>query len=645
MKRLRQDGHGISNVIIVMLSLVLVVIIVSNVVLWSYQMNQFDLDRMQEKVEINGVTKMDNSPWSTVQSEYTVSSGTRVSGSYVDTQAADGQYETFAGNTSGSQWLSGWNKRIEIIVDHSNITDVLTNFPVMLYLSDSSGRFGNNISCIFDELQNSNNRKKIAITTSDGITQCYVEIESWDAADREAWLWTKVPVIDNSHDTILYLYYDRNQADNTAYVGDTGSSAAANVWDSNFRLVLHLGEINGPNNDSTSNNNLGTPQGGVTQNIPGIIDGAEAFDGTNGKTQIPDAPSLDFAGDEITMEAWVKLDSLPTTETVLARKDNQWQIGFINSHTIRNLVKTEGVDGWTGANDENFPFQTGTWYYWTFTYDGSKITDLLDAQQVGSTHTVTGNIVPNSAPLYLAYCVYSGGYLNGTIDEIRISNNVRSNTWIEASYENDRDNLLSYGAEEVQNGQPQPLGIVGTFTIDLNLIPLTYIQTLDVQLIYRANDSSHNWYLKAFNWTSGYYSDQGFNSTTGQQPTTIWDTYAVNLTDQWRSYLSGSGAIYVEVQDAQPSANQTFVDIDFLGVTAVATQGATLSLQNNGSVTAHLIALWVDSPTIHQKYDINLILNAGDSINYTSADIDLANNTAVVKIITERGNVSVFTLS
>lgn len=74
-------------------------------------------------------------------------------------------------------------------------------------------------------------------------------------------------------------------------------------------------------------------------------------------------------------------------------------------------------------------------------------------------------------------------------------------------------------------------------------------------------------------------------------------------------------------------------------------QGATVSLQNKGSVTAHLVALWVDSPTIHQKYDINLILNAGDSINYTSADIDLPGNTAVVKIVTERGNVSVFSLS
>lgn len=45
-KHLKRDKPGISNVIVVMLSLVLVVVIVANVVLWSYQMNQFDWDKM-----------------------------------------------------------------------------------------------------------------------------------------------------------------------------------------------------------------------------------------------------------------------------------------------------------------------------------------------------------------------------------------------------------------------------------------------------------------------------------------------------------------------------------------------------------------------------------------------------------------------
>ena len=56
-RRLKRGKRGISTVIAVMLSLVLLVIIVGNVVLWSYQMNQLDIDRMQETITITDVKK------------------------------------------------------------------------------------------------------------------------------------------------------------------------------------------------------------------------------------------------------------------------------------------------------------------------------------------------------------------------------------------------------------------------------------------------------------------------------------------------------------------------------------------------------------------------------------------------------------
>jgi Na+-transporting NADH:ubiquinone oxidoreductase subunit NqrC len=56
-RRLKREKRGISTVIVVMLSLVLIVLIVGNVVLWSYQMNQLDIDRMQETITITDVKK------------------------------------------------------------------------------------------------------------------------------------------------------------------------------------------------------------------------------------------------------------------------------------------------------------------------------------------------------------------------------------------------------------------------------------------------------------------------------------------------------------------------------------------------------------------------------------------------------------
>ncbi len=54
-RSLRQNRQGLSNLIIVVLGLVILVVIVSNVILWSYQMNQIDWERSQERTEITSV--------------------------------------------------------------------------------------------------------------------------------------------------------------------------------------------------------------------------------------------------------------------------------------------------------------------------------------------------------------------------------------------------------------------------------------------------------------------------------------------------------------------------------------------------------------------------------------------------------------
>ncbi len=55
LKQFKREKRGVSNVMVVVLSLILVVIIVANVVIWSYQMSQLDWEREQEKIEITDV--------------------------------------------------------------------------------------------------------------------------------------------------------------------------------------------------------------------------------------------------------------------------------------------------------------------------------------------------------------------------------------------------------------------------------------------------------------------------------------------------------------------------------------------------------------------------------------------------------------
>ena len=145
-------------------------------------------------------------------------------------------------------------------------------------MSTSSGENNDDVSFIFDEI--GSNNKKIAVTTSDGQTECYVEIEEWNSGNEQAWLWVKVPSMSSATDSDLYLYYDTTHEDNIVYVGDPNSTPAENVWDNNFKLVTHMKDDPDISSihDSTLNDNDGTKE---SANNPiqtdGIIGKAQDF--------------------------------------------------------------------------------------------------------------------------------------------------------------------------------------------------------------------------------------------------------------------------------------------------------------------------------------------------------------------------------
>ena len=185
------------------------------------------------------------------------------------------------------------------------------------------------------------------------------------------------------------------------------------------------------------------------------------------------------------------------------------------------------------------------------------------------------------------------------------------------------------------------LDISGSFDIDLSTYPLEDIQTVEIQLRYRADDSSENWYLQAYNWTASAYSDVGFNSTAGHTPTTGWDYYAVNLTDVWQSYVHNNGTTKVKFVDQGGDSDQTSVDVDFLGVRAKM-DGIQFTFENDGGLTVHLVSLWIVNATSHQQYDISVFVNSAETKTYLRDDISLPTGSYRVKVVTERGNTAVY---
>ena len=55
-----------------------------------------------------------------------------------------------------------------------------------------------------------------------------------------------------------------------------------------------------------------------------------------------------------------------------------------------------------------------------------------------------------------------------------------------------------------------------------------------------------------------------------------------------------------------------------------------------------LVSSWIINSTIHRRYDIDLIINLGETSSYVRSDIHLPKGQYVVKVVTERGNIAIY---
>ncbi len=378
-------------------------------------------------------------------------------------------------------WLSSWSNRVRITIDETKIDADLSDFPVLVHLSSSSGVSGVDLSYVFDALGSDANRKKIALTASNGTTLLYAEIEHWDTASHQAWIWTKVPSISSSVSTDIYLYYDPNHADNTARVGDTGSTTAQNVWDDGFRAVYHMNTVGSTVQDSTRNAHHGTWVGGATSPVMGMVGPSARFTGSN-YIEVPDHDDFSLVETRhLIVSTWFSPSSLvmPTTDPAgqirllskTASGQNEWTLNYYNDGTPRDqgiawyMCNLGGglctghymwpygdprnniaVDEWehlTGRADEDSAVINGTSHtHWVSTY---KNGDFRNGQSMDATATIVpGNGV---TPFVMGHDLsWPDSWLMGRLDEVRVESAPRADAWIRASYHAQIDDLLVYAS-------------------------------------------------------------------------------------------------------------------------------------------------------------------------------------------------------
>jgi hypothetical protein len=370
-----------------------------------------------------------------------------------------------------------WGYRVEITLDHSRIDNDLVNFPVLINLSPDCGMNGADLTAVFDEV--GENSKKIAVTEDNGISQLYVEVEKWDSAAKEAWLWVSRPgwTISSVADTILYLYYDNSHEENTTYVGDKGSAPAQMVWDEGSKIVQHLGEsgsgLIGEFRDSTANGHDGTGDNGSSDGTPvrvaSIIGDGQMFDGVDDYIEMPDDDdySVPTTG-QLTISYWLS----PAVQNMTTESWGyihfigkgsvgayEWAFRLYNADynqrpqalAIYHWNPTGGSGAGSRWDHENWP--NNTWVYVTAVFGGlhNDIALYGNGELVDNDNYADYNIIPVNGPgsLRLGTRDTDGDWLNGRLDEFRISSVARSDAWIKACFNSESNNLLNIGTPEI----------------------------------------------------------------------------------------------------------------------------------------------------------------------------------------------------
>lgn len=339
-----------------------------------------------------------------------------------------------ASSSSPSNWYSSsWLYRKKLTLLGSQVPSALTDFPVLINISDSD---------LASDAQGDGD--DILFTSSDGQTKLSHEIEIYSLGILSAWVKTD---LSSGTDTEIYMYY--------GYPSALNQENAADVWSSGYEAVYHL---NNDVLDSTSNNRDGTNSG--TSDAAGKI--------ASGKDITP-ANEITFgtwsvSGQQITVQAWANFDDFDQDDPRILSKaasgsvqDHVFMLSLSGSGEtyLRSRIKT-GTNDNTGTQtllSGSSPLTAGTWYLAATTYNGSNISIYKDGSRIAD-FGHTGDLRQNAWEIWAGNNPNNNNpnqySMDGKLDEIRVSSIARSAGWLTAEFNNQNSpsSFYTVGAEE-----------------------------------------------------------------------------------------------------------------------------------------------------------------------------------------------------
>lgn len=310
----------------------------------------------------------------------------------------------------------------------ADVSQDVFSFPVLLRFNEDSFQFIQDTTICF--------------TKPDG-TELPHQIEYLDSQNSSAAVWVKVDTIKGDDTTRIYMHYERNRS---AYCSNSD-----NVFDSKeFAGVWHLGEISGSEQghytDATANARNGT---GINMETgiatPGIAGLGQELNGIDNLILIP---GLLDQSKSLTLSAWVKSED--STGEIISIGDNAGMKFAFDSTGF-------GIYCYYSYGDETSWLPIGVriesiehrWHHISVVIDsGAGMILLYIDGALMSEAEMIGELLYNKtgADTYIGQGFRETNNLQGMIDEVRVSNVVRSSAWVKLCYENQRmdQTLVTY---------------------------------------------------------------------------------------------------------------------------------------------------------------------------------------------------------
>jgi hypothetical protein len=341
----------------------------------------------------------------------------------------------------------GWQYRKEITIDHTKVEDDFSGFPVL-------------VSTVDPDLRDKAQEDGDDILFMDGVdiaNRLYHEIEYYDDSNGELVAWVNHSNLRGDEVCILYIYYGNQDCISQEF--------PEMVWDSHYRMVHHMQVEGSSIYDSTNHNNDGILSSSP-YNVNGVIANAIQFDGTDDSIDIPYDSSLEPI--DLTYSVWGRVtgdDSAGLRQCYfgIKRGKDYWGNGdgrpfsifAMMDHGQRNYLALYEIDD----NDPQQLFvgdaegENNTWYYFVTTFDeASEIASFYMDGDWSASDVMVSEVIWYNDDMGFTFGKYyrDPRFYDCTIDEVRISDIIRSDAWIKTNFNNQNDpsGFCSFGPEE-----------------------------------------------------------------------------------------------------------------------------------------------------------------------------------------------------